>query len=159
MTMNTVSLRALNRKQIGNQLNGLYILDLENKSVCNINGKRVRLNDLNLNFIWHCRLGLINEKRIERLHKNGLLSSFNFESFNTCESYLFEKMTKVPFTGQSETVSDLFGLVHTDVCGPMSSIARGSFQYFITFTDNFSRYGYIYLMRYKSELFEKFKKF
>ena len=41
----------------------------------------------------------------------------------------------------------------------MSSIARGGFQYFITFTDDFSRYGYIYLMRNKSESFEKFKEF
>ena len=51
------------------------------------------------------------------------------------------------------------GLVHTDVCGPMSSIARGDFQYFITFTDDFSRYGYIYLMRNNSESFEKFKEY
>jgi hypothetical protein len=41
----------------------------------------------------------------------------------------------------------------------MSSVARGDFQYFINFTDDISRYGYIYLMRHKSELFEKFKKF
>jgi hypothetical protein len=41
----------------------------------------------------------------------------------------------------------------------MSSIARGGFQYFITFTDDFSRYGYIYLMSHKSESFEKFKEF
>jgi transposase InsO family protein len=68
-------------------------------------------------------------------------------------------MTKAPFTGHSERASDLLGLVHTDVCGPMSSIARGGFQYFITFTDDFSRYGYIYLMRHKSESFEKFKEF
>jgi hypothetical protein len=68
-------------------------------------------------------------------------------------------MTKAPFTAHSERVSDLLGLVHTDVCGTMSSIARGGFQYFITFTDDFSRYGYIYLMRHKSESFEKFKEF
>jgi hypothetical protein len=88
-----------------------------------------------------------------------LLNSFDFESFNTCESYLLEKMTKAPFTGQSDRASDLLGLVHTDVCGPMSSIVRGGFQYFITFTDDFSRYRYIYLMRHKSESFEKFKEF
>jgi hypothetical protein len=41
----------------------------------------------------------------------------------------------------------------------MSSMAKGGFQYFITFTDDFSRYGYIYLMRHKSESFEKFKEF
>jgi hypothetical protein len=88
-----------------------------------------------------------------------LLNSFDFESFNTCESCLLEKMTKAPFTGQSDRASDLLGLVHTNVCGPMSSIVRGGFQYFITFTDDFSRYRYIYLMRHKSESFEKFKEF
>jgi hypothetical protein len=114
---------------------------------------------LNPTFIWHCHLGHINKKRIERLHKDGLLSSFDSESFVTCESCLLGKMTEVSFTGQSERASDLLGLLHTDVCGPMSFIARGGFQYFITFTDNFSRYGYIYLMRHKYESFEKFKEF
>ncbi|KAK3125126.1 hypothetical protein QOZ80_7BG0600470 [Eleusine coracana subsp. coracana] len=68
-------------------------------------------------------------------------------------------MTKSPFTGNSERASELLGLVHTDVCGPISCTARGGFQYIITFTDDFSRYGYIYLMRHKSESFEKFKEF
>jgi hypothetical protein len=140
-------------------VNGLYVLDLDDKFICNINTKRARLNDLNPTFIWHCRLGHINEKRIERLHKDGLLSSFDFESFDTCEFCLLEKMTKTHFTGQSERMSDLLRLVHTDVCGPMSSVARGGFQYFITFTDDFSKYEYIYLMRHKSESFEKFKEF
>jgi hypothetical protein len=66
-----------------------------------------------------------------------------FESFDTCESCLIGKMTKAHFTGQSERASDLLGLVQTNVCEPMSSIARCGFQYFITFTDDFSRYRYI----------------
>ena len=41
----------------------------------------------------------------------------------------------------------------------MSATARGGFQYFVTFTDDLSRYGYVYLMRHKSETFEKFKEF
>jgi transposase InsO family protein len=41
----------------------------------------------------------------------------------------------------------------------MSSVARGGCQYLITFIDDFSRYRYIYLMRHKSESFEKFKEF
>jgi hypothetical protein len=32
-------------------VNGLYALNLEDKSVCNINVKRAQLNDLNLTFI------------------------------------------------------------------------------------------------------------
>ncbi|KAK8685928.1 hypothetical protein V6N13_124959 [Hibiscus sabdariffa] len=68
-------------------------------------------------------------------------------------------MTKAPFNGKSERASDLLGLIHSDVCGPMNTQARGGFHYFITFTDDFSRYGYIYLMRHKSEALEKFKEF
>jgi len=41
----------------------------------------------------------------------------------------------------------------------MSTTARGGYEYFIIFTDDLSRYGYIYLMKHKSEAFEKFKEF
>ena len=41
----------------------------------------------------------------------------------------------------------------------MSVEARGGYHYFLTFTDDLSRYGYIYLMKHKSETFEKFKEF
>ena len=50
-------------------------------------------------------------------------------------------------------------LIHSDVCGPMSIQARGGYEYFITFTDDYSRLGYVYLMKWKSEAFEKFKEF
>ena len=50
-------------------------------------------------------------------------------------------------------------LIHSNVCGPMSVTARGGFSYFITFIDDHSRYRYVYLIRYKSEAFEKFKDF
>ena len=34
------------------------------------------------------------------------------------------------------------------------------FSYFVTFMDDFSRYGHVYLMKkHKSETFEKFKEF
>ncbi|KAL0445517.1 UNVERIFIED_CONTAM: hypothetical protein Slati_1679600, partial [Sesamum latifolium] len=33
------------------------------------------------------------------------------------------------------------------------------FSYFITFIDDHSRYGYVYLMRYKSEAFGRFKEY
>ena len=55
--------------------------------------------------------------------------------------------------------NDLLTLIHTDVCGPLNIPARGGFQYFITFNDDFSRYGYVYLMKHKYETFEKFKEF
>ena len=41
----------------------------------------------------------------------------------------------------------------------MSIEARGGYHYFLIFTDDLSRYEYIYLMKHKSETFEKFKEF
>ena len=76
-----------------------------------------------------------------------------------CEACLLGKMTKMLFIGFSERASELLELIHTDVCGPMSSTARGGFQDFITFIDDLSRYGYVYLMKHKSETFGKFKEF
>ena len=83
----------------------------------------------------------------------------DFESYDACESCLLGKMTKAPFTGHSERASDLLGIIHSDVCGPMSTQARGGYLYFIMFTDDFSRFGHFYLMKHKSESFEMFKRF
>lgn len=68
-------------------------------------------------------------------------------------------MTKAPFTGTSERAKDLLGLIHTDVCGPFRTLSRNGERYFVTFTDDYSRYGYVYLMKFKHETFEKFKEF
>ena len=58
-----------------------------------------------------------------------------------------------------ERATDLLEIIHTDVCGPMNIKACSRYHYFLTFTDDLSRYGYIYLMKHKSETFEKFKEF
>ncbi|KAJ9545070.1 hypothetical protein OSB04_024777 [Centaurea solstitialis] len=68
-------------------------------------------------------------------------------------------MTKKPFNKDKERANELLGIIHTDVCGPFSHVARGGYRYFMTFTDDFSRYGYVYLIRHKSEAFERFKEF
>jgi hypothetical protein len=96
---------------------------------------------------------------MKKLHSDGLLTSFDFESYETCEACLLGKMTKTSFKSFPERALDLLELVHIDVCGPMSTTARGGFEYFITFTDDFSRYGYVYLMKHKFETFERFKEF
>ena len=96
---------------------------------------------------------------MKNLHANGLLESLDFESPDTCEPYLIGKMTKTPFSGTMKRATNLLEIIHADVFGPMSVHACGGYHYFLTFTDELSRYGYIYLMTHKSETFEKFKQF
>ena len=76
-----------------------------------------------------------------------------------CESCVEGKMIKRLFSSKGNRAKDLLELVNTDVCGPINVIARGGYEYFITFIDDYSRYGYIYLMHRMSEAFEKFKEF
>ena len=94
---------------------------------------------------------------MKKLHDDGLLESLDYESLDACEPCLLGKMTKTPFSGTMERATDLLEIIHTDVCGPMSVDARGKYRYFLTFTNDLSRYEYIYLMKHKSETFEKFK--
>ena len=68
-------------------------------------------------------------------------------------------MTKLPFMGKGEHAYGQLDLIHSDVCGPLSINARGGFIYFITFIDDRSRFVYLYLTRYKSKSFEKFREF
>ena len=78
------------------------------------------------------------------------------EAFESC---LDGKMTKRPFPAKDNRTNALLELVHADVCGPINIIGRGGYKYFVTLTDDYSRYGYVYLMQYKLEAFKKFKEF
>ena len=60
-------------------------------------------------------------------------------------------MTKLPFVEQEERATEILALVHIDMCGPFNVQARGSNVYFITFTDDYSQYDFVYLIHHKSE--------
>jgi hypothetical protein len=141
-------------------IDGLFLLNLDsgNTHINNIEAKRLKLSD-NSTYMWHCRLGHIGVKRMKKLHYDGLLESLDFESLERCEACLMGKMTKTPFSGMMERATDLLEIIHTDVCGPMSVASRDGYRYVLTFTDDLSKYGYIYFMKHKSETFEKFKEF
>src|SRR5215216_2253650 len=140
-------------------VNGLLNLDHVIHIFIILMPKRCKVDNDSATYLWHCRLGHIGVKHMKKLHMDGFLESLDYESFDTCEPCLMGKMTKTPFFGTMERANDLLEIIHTDVCGPMSVEACGWYRYFLTFTDDLSRYGYIYLMKHKSETFEKFKQF
>ena len=41
----------------------------------------------------------------------------------------------------------------------MTTEVRGGYSYFITFINDLSRFGYVYLMKHKFEAFDKFKEY
>ncbi|GJS68482.1 retrotransposon protein, putative, ty1-copia subclass [Tanacetum coccineum] len=63
-----------------------------------------------------------------------------------------------PFIGSCERGEGLLDLVHTYVCGPFRSTTKDGKCYYVTFTDAFSRHGYVYLIKHKLDTFEVFKR-
>ena len=53
----------------------------------------------------------------------------------------------------------LIGVIHTDICGPFTDLAMGGHKYFITFIDDYSCYGFVKLIREKSNSLKAFKAF
>ncbi|KAL0445770.1 UNVERIFIED_CONTAM: Retrovirus-related Pol polyprotein from transposon TNT 1-94 [Sesamum latifolium] len=138
---------------LGTLMNGLYILQQSNLII--IAQHKYKVDDHENAQIWHARLGHISKDRIRKLVDSKNLEIDDLDHLPTCESCLKGKMTKKPFVGQNAIAYGLLDLVHTGVYGPLSTPARGGFSYFITFTDDHSRYGYVY----KSEAFGRFKEY
>nr|GEV39316.1 hypothetical protein [Tanacetum cinerariifolium] len=94
-------------------------------------------DDLDSALMWHCRLGHISKKRIEKLQHDGILDSTDLRAFEKCVSCMSGKMARKPYTYHVERAKDLLGLIHTNVCGPFKIMSRQGASYFLTFTDNF----------------------
>ncbi|GKC29989.1 retrotransposon protein, putative, ty1-copia subclass [Tanacetum coccineum] len=98
---------------------GIYEIDMHNlypnvSSTFNVSNKRVKYS-LDSSYLWHCRLGHINKKRMDKLLRDGILQSTHDESLEKCKSCIFGKMARKPFLHKVERAKDLLGLIHTDV--------------------------------------------
>ena len=109
--------------------------------------------------MWHLRLSHINIDRINKLAKDGTLRELIVGTLPVCESFLEGKMTKRPFSTKGQRATQPLKPVHSDVCGPLNVQARRSYEYYITFIDDYSRYAFTYLNVRKSETFGKFIEF
>jgi hypothetical protein len=56
-------------------------------------------------------------------------------------------------------MTDVLELIHTDIYGPFPPATRNGHVFFISFIDDYSRYGYIYLIKEKAQVLDTFKSF
>ena len=66
--------------------------------------------------------------------------------------------TRKPF-GKRTRAEFPLQLINSDICGPLNVKARRGVVYFITFIDDFTRYGYVYLISHKFQALNCFIKF
>ena len=95
----------------------------------------------------------ISKQRIERLIKNEILSDLDLSDFDTCVDCIKVRNAKV------DRCNKLLGVIHTDICWSFTHLVKGGHKYFITFIDDYSRYGFVELIREKSDSLEAFKAF
>ena len=81
--------------------------------------------------------------------KNGILKNLNFTDFEICVDCIKGKQTKHTKKGATRS-NELLEIIHTDICEIPIPCISGQ-KYFITFIDDFSRYGYLYLIHEKSQ--------
>jgi len=138
---------------------GLYMLNLNDMSVNSVIGHKRSRVDENSSMLWHRRLGHISRPRIERLIKEGILHDLDFSDFDTCVDCVKGKLTaKVRNTGANRS-DNVLELIHTNICGPITPTSMGGYRYFITFIDDYSRFGWIDLLQEKSSSLDAFKSF
>ncbi|KAL0321707.1 UNVERIFIED_CONTAM: Retrovirus-related Pol polyprotein from transposon TNT 1-94 [Sesamum calycinum] len=66
-------------------------------------------------------------------------------------------VTKVSFTTGKHKTEGILDYVHSDVWGPTREQSLGGSLYYATFTNDFSRKVWVYVLKQKSEVFAKFK--
>jgi hypothetical protein len=112
--------------------------------------------------MWHKRLGHLSVKQMKKLNETNHLEGLNNQDLNkkldcdVCDAG--KKATRKFYKGQTIIKTKQIGeLMHTDVCGPISPTTRGGNKYFVSFIDDYSRKSWIYLIKTKDEVLNKFK--
>ena len=103
--------------------------------------------------LWHSRLGHASAPIILQIISRHKLS-FSSSSSNVviCDACQMEKSHQLPYPKSNSVSSKPFELVFTDVWGPApTSVGRRS--YYVSFIDDYSKFTWIYLLCYKSEVF------
>jgi hypothetical protein len=128
-------------------------------SSTNVSSKRKRCNDATSVKLWHYRLGHISKGRVERLIKNDILTPLDFSNSYYCVDCIKGKYAKQVKKVEAKRSAGVLEIIDTDIYGPSPIKYVDDFDSFITFTDDFLRYGYIYPIKERSEALDKFKVF
>lgn len=110
--------------------------------------------------LWHNRFGHLNYQSLYELSNKEVVKGFKIgtkDKIEKCRTCMVSKIHCLPFPKESASKSkDLLELVHADVCGPFRVPSLGGSRYFVTFIDDKSRRIFVYFLKYKSEVFDKF---
>ena len=100
---------------------------------------------------WHCRLGHPSYSSMMKMASKGLVHGLNPKLFSSshlahleCTHCTEAKLSQKSYEPVEHlNVKERGGLFHTDICGPVPA-SREGYQYFLTITDDATRYKWVY---------------
>lgn len=112
--------------------------------------------------LWHKRYGHLNFDSLSQLSNKNMVNGMKVNKVSNakCKTCMLSKIHVLPFPSVSDNRSSrILDVIHTDVYGPFRTRSIGGSKYFVTFIDDKSRMIFVYFMKSKSEVFDKFKVF
>ena len=102
----------------------------------------------------HIALGLLRHMVIG-------LPEFSTGQSDVCRGCALGKYTKTAFPSSDSRSAGTLDLIHSDLCGPMSSVSLRGYEYYVTFIDDHSRKTWIYFLKSKKseEVLQRFEEF
>ena len=138
------------------RLGSLYYLDRDR-----IDRAFVSNTKSNKTALWHRRFGHLSLRGLQMLAREGIVNDLNSsfsEEIGICEPCVNGKHHRTPFEERSCRSTVPLGIVHSDLCGKLNSSSLGGAEYFLTFIDDCTHYTWVYVLKRKSEVFDRFKK-
>ena len=136
----------------GTERHGLYYVDeIAQRSTAMLTH---RLTDKQI-WLVHHRLGHPSIGYLHLLFPELVSSSYVL----SCETCILAKSHRHSFKLNNTREKSPFALVYSDVWGPAPVTGGQGFRYFLLFIDDFSRMTWVYLLKTKSKVFEKFSEY
>ncbi|KAK3729344.1 hypothetical protein QZH41_009050, partial [Actinostola sp. cb2023] len=112
--------------------------------------------------LWHQRYGHLGTQNLKKLANESLVTGFDFDpkkGLDFCEACVQGKLHRCSFpTSGAKRATEPLGLAHSDLCGKIiTPKSAGGAEYFMTLTDDKTRYVWVYALKKKDEAFKKFQ--
>ncbi|KGO39027.1 Integrase, catalytic core [Penicillium expansum] len=106
----------------------------------------------------HRRACHAGESRVKKTQDctDGLMIKKKSALTRPCAPCVIGKGHALPFGKNKSIRTNPGDLIHTDVWGPISIASTGGYNYYVTFTDDASRFCWVFLIKHRSEVLEKF---
>ncbi|KAH9705460.1 hypothetical protein KPL70_011882 [Citrus sinensis] len=102
--------------------------------------------------------GHMSEKGLKELEKKGVFGKDQLNSLGFFEDCLLGKASRIKFEYAVHTTKEKLGYIHSDLWGPVQVTSLGGCKFFLIFIDDFSRMVWVYALKSKDEVLEKFKR-